>query len=499
MTAALPPMVCARCARVLKWRAAYHWPEGHICVTCHTWALETYGVCAGCRVHRMTPGIAADGGRLCTGCAGIPGHSYFCLRCGAEGRRQREGVCARCILTDRLNELLDDGSGQVRAELLPLFEALRGMTRPRSGLTWTGSAHVQTMLTSLARGEVALSHDGLDQLTPWRSVAYLRDLLMDNGVLPTVDRQLILFQRWLREWLTTITDTEQRKLLERFATWHTMRKLRTTAARHPLSPGSIATAREGLRQPAKFLLWLADRGRSIGQCQQADLEAWYATPMISRRTTTAFLRWCIDNRTMPRLHIPHRSTANPAPISQRRRIALIRRALTDDGVPLRARVATLLMLLYAQPISRILRLTTDDVIHDDDQVLLRLGTPPSPVPEPFAGLLLEHLASRENTTTATNPNGNWLFPGRRAAHPLHPDTLGGQLNTLGITTLPARTATIRQLVLQAPAPVVAGMLGYHHETTTKLATDAGSPWSNYAAGDHTPSQPRVPRPRTPTT
>jgi hypothetical protein len=73
--------------------------------------------------------------------------------------------------------------------------------------------------------------------------------------------------------------------------------------------------------------------------------------------------------------------------------------------------------------------------------------------------------------------------------PLHPATLGKQLSALGITTLHARTATIRQLVLQAPAPVVAGMLGYHHETTTKLATDAGSPWSKYAPGDHTRSQP----------
>lgn len=499
MTSAAPPMVCARCSRVLKWKAPHHWPEGHICVTCHTWALETYGICAGCGVHRMTPGIAADGGRLCTGCAGMPGRSYFCLRCGDEGRRHREGVCARCVLTDHLNELLDDGSGRVRAELLPLFEALRSMVRPRSGLTWINKAHVQTMLRSLARGDVELSHDGLDQLTPWRSVAYLRDLLMDNGVLPAADRQLILFQRWLREWLATITDTEQRRLLERFATWHTLHKLRATAARHPLSPGSTATARDGLRQSAKFLLWLADRGRTIGQCRQADLDAWYGTPEISRRTTNAFLHWCVTNRTLTRLRIPYQRTENPAPISQNRRIALIRRAVTDDAVPLRARVVTLLMLLYAQPVSRIMRLTTDDVIHDGDQVLLRLGTPPSPVPEPFASLLLKHVASRENTTTATNPNGAWLFPGRRAGQPLHPATLGKQLATLEITTLHARTATIRQLVLQAPPSIVAGMLGYHVVHTEAVAVQAGGTWKHYAPGDHTRSLPRIPKPRTPTT
>ncbi|MEV6637325.1 hypothetical protein AB0M54_41990 [Actinoplanes sp. NPDC051470] len=71
---------------------------------------------------------------------------------------------------------------------------------------------------------------------------------------------------------------------------------------------------------------------------------------------------------MPRLNIPHQRTENPAPISQHRRIGLIRRAITDDAIPLRARVVTLLMLLYAQPISRVMRLTTDDVIRDGNQV-----------------------------------------------------------------------------------------------------------------------------------
>ncbi|MGH3711798.1 MAG: hypothetical protein ACRDRQ_27720 [Pseudonocardiaceae bacterium] len=47
-----------------------------------------------------------------------------------------------------------------------------------------------------------------------------------------------------------------------------------------------------------------------------------------------------------------------------------------------------IVLLYAQRVSRIVRLTVDDVIRDGDQILLRLGEPPSPVPTPFAELLL---------------------------------------------------------------------------------------------------------------
>jgi hypothetical protein len=45
-------------------------------------------------------------------------------------------------------------------------------------------------------------------------------------------------------------------------------------------------------------------------------------------------------------------------------------------------------------------------------------------------------------------------------------------------------AALRQLVLQAPAPVIATMLGYSHEGTAQVAAEVGSPWSRYAPGDH---------------
>jgi len=33
---------------------------------------------------------------------------------------------------------------------------------------------------------------------------------------------------------------------------------------------------------------------------------------------------------------------------------------------------------------------------------------------------------------------------------------------------------------------VAQALGYNHSTTTPVATEAGTPWSRYASGDHSP-------------
>ena len=152
--------------------------------------------------------------------------------------------------------------------------------------------------------------------------------------------------------------------------------------------------------------------------------------------------------------------------------------------PLQDRVAAVFVLLYAQPLTRITRLSTDDIQHEDGKVLVRLGDPPSPVPAPFDGMLLDYLGQRPNTKTATNPDALWLFPGRRAGQPMTPEALAPRLRHLGFPTRPGRTAAIRQLVLQAPAPVIARMLGYNDDHTTRIAEASGGTWRHYAPGDH---------------
>ena len=129
-------------------------------------------------------------------------------------------------------------------------------------------------------------------------------------------------------------------------------------------------------------------------------------------------------------------------------------------------------------------LTLDDVIHDGNQVLLRLGEPPSPVPGPIADLLLNWIGNRDNMNTATNRNPRWLFPGRRAGQPMHPDALAALVNNLGIPTVAGRASAIRQHVLEMPAPVVADALGYHPVTTAKLAAQAAGTWSRHTPRGH---------------
>ena len=58
----------------------------------------------------------------------------------------------------------------------------------------------------------------------------------------------------------------------------------------------------------------------------------------------------------------------------------LHRFLTEDQIALCIRIAASLVLLHAQPVSRLVRLTTRVAIDDNGEVSLRLGSPPTPVP-----------------------------------------------------------------------------------------------------------------------
>jgi hypothetical protein len=479
---------CCRCGR--RRHKAGSWPDGHVCRTCSDRAVQTRGACPGCGQERALPGRRpGDGAAICTDCAGFS-RSFACSRCGFEGKLHGGRLCTRCAFADRITEVLDDGSGRIRPELVPLAGSLLAMDNPLSGLTWlyrrrdrAGSA--SDLLRRLARGEAELTHEGLRALQPWRAAAHLRDLLMACGVLPAIDRQVCGFERWLAVHLEGIADEGHVQVVRRFATWDVLPRLRAQAEKKPISTAARRHADEQVKRATAFLRWLSERGLTLRDCQQADIDAWHAeNNQHARHVTRAFLQWCMTSGLTGRFELPASEAGHTAPMSDEDRVAHLGRVLTVGDLPLRTRAAAAIVLLYAQPASRIVRLSLDDVIRDGDEVLLRLGEPPSPVPEPVAGLLADWISSRTNMRTATNRDSPWLFPGRRADQPMDPDYLTALIRGIGIPTTAGRASAIRQQVLEMPSPVVADALGYHPATTARLAAQTAATFSRYAPGDH---------------
>jgi hypothetical protein len=475
----MPTSQCVRCRRQVD-RHEVTWPEGRLCKRCYQRATRIHGVCPGCLQQRLLPGLDPQQQPICTDCAGIP-RDFHCIRCGEEDDPHRARLCARCCLRDDLADLLDDGTGRVRPELRALYEAICGQPRPRSAMIWLRNPQVHEPLRAMARGELAIGHTSFDQHPSPKTAMHLRELFMRHGLLEPRDRFLLLFQQWLDRKLETIADPEHRRLLQLFATWHHLRRLREQATDGTLRNGPVHTAKQELTVAGQFLAFLADRGRSPATCRQADVDAWLATGPTTRSTARTFVRWGVRNKHLPRLDFPYRRARVRPILGQQERLSLLRELLDNDQRPLPYRVAAILLLLYAQPITRISRLTIDHVTTGDDGVWITFDADPVPVPEPFADVVRRHLHARPNMMTASNQGSTWLFPGYRPGQPLHPGHLMSKLRDSGIHLLGARNAALREFVLEMPPPMVAHALGYSPQVTEQHAEDAGRTWVTYAA------------------
>ncbi|WP_348273568.1 recombinase XerD [Rhodococcus sp. ZPP] len=460
-------------------RIRARWPDGAICGTCFYAAMRTHGSCTICGLERLLPGrLDSHDGPICGLCAGIT-DDLACSRCGVEAEHYRRSLCARCALRDDVTELLiidaaDPGT------MTALVEGLCRDERPESLITWMRPAQMREILRRLAVGDIAMSHEGIDELGHGLRVTHLRGLLEHHGLLPERDAYLARFEHWLRVKFDAIGEAAVRQPVEQFATWHHLRRIRAISATGSSTRGPVHAAKQEITETIKFLDWLLQaHGRVASTCNQRDVDEWLIGGPTTRHNIRTFFVWALRARVNTTILINHRSARSSPTITQDQRIAWLRELLTGNSESLPYRIAGTLLLLYAQPIARIASHRTTDILLAPDGPYLALGTHPAPIPTPFADMLTEHLAQRPNLHAVRDGDSEWLFPGRTPGSHLHPNTIMNRLRTLGIDLLGARTTAIRTLVSEVPAPIVADMLGYSQQITHLHAAETSQPWPRY--------------------
>ena len=458
--------------------SGWHWPDGYVCVSCARRGVRRRGRCPGCGVDRPLPGVSPGGEPVCGGCAGI-GTSFVCAGCGNEGELWFAHTCLRCSLRRRAGEVMADATGEVPAVLVPLHEAIAAMADAWAGLIWLQSTAVRARLAALATGAVPVSHEGLDQLASGAGREYLRELLMTHRVLPSRDKYLLAFERWTSTRLASVDDEADRRLIRLYLRWRHQRDLTARADAGPLSAATVATARFRVNAGIRLLTWLHTRGETLDECTQAGLDGWYACAS-NPHAADDFLTWAIRHRHCPRLQLPPRKKAGPTKGSESERARLLARLLADGTLDLDVRVAGCLVLLLAQPPTRIVELTVERIEARDEEVWIRLDRHPLPLPTPVARLVVELSAARRNMMTAGHPNSPWLFPGQAPGQHLGAKQLTARLARVGVRS-PARHAALDALVAEVPAPLLAEALGYHPKTVTLRAGALGTDWASYAA------------------
>lgn len=371
--------------------------------------------------------------------------------------------------------MLGDNNGRIPAELEPFVTMLRDDPRGETTRSWLYNLRAAELLTAVGSGRLELSHEALTAWPHATAARYLRHRLIVCGLLPPVDRCVVDTEVWLHRRLAQMVEHPHERVLRQFALWHQLPRLRSTAAIRPLRSTAKFYVTEQFTQAQYFLTWLCHQGIDPAALAQAQLDTWYATHRVHQRhRIRGFLLWAASAGHLPRGLTAHQVSFKPGTaITQQRRLALLRRFVIDDTGLLATRVAACLLLLYAQPVSRIHRLTTTDLIDDGAELLIRFGDPPVPVPEPFASSL------RELAAAARSSEPGWLFPGKYAGQSLAYATAAKRLREIGIPLTEARVSALRQLVLQAPAPVVADALGFHQTSAARQVANAGGTWSRY--------------------
>lgn len=476
--------VCDECGTIgpLNARADGRTGAGkNLCVRCYRHPARECGTCG--RTRRVALKATATSPDICPTCYQAP--FIDCTVCGqhALGRRTtRNGNawCFGCQATDHIDRLLAGPDGSIADGIKNVRDVLVATGRPRSVLSnWRGIESL-SLLAKLACQPDQLSHELLDAEGDRFSVGYLRALLVAAGSLPERDEYAIRLRRFAARVIDEVADPQHRQVLSRYARWHVV--ARAKPDRHgQLSPATADRCRREIRAAQRFLGHLERRGRTVDDCAQADLDSWLAN---GRSRQMGFPRWLLDYGHLPGLVLPDAvPAAGPhGQVDQEEHWALIRRMLHDSAsASVEDRAAACLVLLYAQPVSRIVALTNDDLDVTDDGTYLRLGPEPLLLLPPLDALITSLPIAKPFGAASTLADERWLFPGKWAGHHQHPTSLMGRLNGLGITTRASRNTALIHLAATVPPAVFADLIGISVSAATRWAEYAGSNWTTYAA------------------
>lgn len=499
---------CARCGQ--RRRVAVRTPDGPLCQACRPLPVLDCSVCGRekpCEISRATgrPWCAAcqKRWRRCAGCGtmaavygGVPGRPLCarcvnpdpgfwdrCPQCRETWVLSTRCPCQRCILGRDAREFLANEDGEVRPDLEPLLRAITEAERPDTAITWLRQAGVREILSAIGRHDKPVTHEALDKMPPGKTLAHLRSILVATGILPGRDERVLRLERWISDTAGRRDDPAERRVLHSYATWHHLRKLRTRLRDAPATRLQVNNVRNHVTAAADFLDWLAARGLTLGSCRQGDLDCRNSTQASYRSETSHFIRWAVKNRHARDLTAGAIRWSGPqGPHDTEKRWDDARRLLNDETLATQDRVAGLLLLLYAQQITAITTLTTDDVRDDGDTVSIMLGTSPVDLPPPLDELVRELAAARRGHAAIGRPDVTpWLFAGGRPGQPITDDALGSRLKKIGMSPLQDRCTALFALATEVPASILARMLGIHIAVAVQWQRATSGDWGSYAA------------------
>jgi hypothetical protein len=394
-------------------------------------------------------------------------------------------LCQPCALAVDLDQHLgpvDD----LPTPLVAVRAAIAAADNPTRVRHWLRTSNAGRVLAGLADGTMALTHEALDTHAPGdRGINYLRALLVASDALALEDRTIHRFEDFARALLDTIVaGPGDRTALTGWLRWQILPRLRHRAESGQSMAHSANNARRSFRQASLLITRLANRGRTLQTCRQADLDDWFSTGGDSVWQARPFLTWAkARGHVGTGVSIPTTPRRNPRPVlDDRKRWAIARQLVTDTTLNDADRVAGALLVLYGQPLSRIAAVTTGDIHPSSDgTTIVELAGHPMPLHEPFVTLIGQLPQRGTHGMSDQIHRTGWLFPGRQADRHISPNALGVRLRRIGIEARTMRNSARAQLATEIPPALLGEIIGVNATTATRWAALTAGNWTDYAA------------------
>ncbi|RZL75047.1 MAG: site-specific integrase [Rhodococcus sp. (in: high G+C Gram-positive bacteria)] len=472
-----PEVLCGVCGRTGKGGISRATGQP-MCDRCR----ERWAQCSRCGASASLKGGTLDE-PLCARC--VNPDPAFWQRCGTCGITWQltPAECARCSLDRKLREIFTAADGASSSQLDQLREVLVQVDRPDHAMDWLNKTDVRTTLHAVASSRHTITHEALDAMPPSGTLAHLRSMLVAADALPSRDELLAALERWIDQAVAERKLSEHQRVLHGYAVWHHLRRLRGRLDGQPASHQQVKNIRRHVADAVAFLDWLDTRGLTLASCTQTELDQWLAGSPRQASRSANFVRWAITHRHASRLTAPATRWTGPSgPLDQDRRWADARRLLHDNTCPVADRVAGLLILLYAQKLSAISTLTTQQVRNEEGRTLLVLGSRPIVLPAPLDSLVNELANTRRTPGSGLiDVPSTWLFPGRWPGRPLTEEALARRLRALGLSPRQSRNTALFTLATEVPAAILAKTLGIHIKAATQWQKISNGDWTAYAA------------------
>ncbi len=449
------PQACEQCGQMDLFLNSIDTPEGsrRVCAGC--WRKSRgYVCCAVCRKYRPQAGQFPDGRPLCKDCFQSGGKPFVCPQCGQEGFRFSSTRCTDCYDRERLTKKIDLSAillrqAWVKDAWLAFGDSLRTRMPPEKAVM-----RLERYFVLFARLDAEFSR--ASEITPeallktvggrdgLRRFAVPYGFLVKCNAVPEMTRTLLddtAEQMRQRDMLTHISGQWYAPVLQRFHD-----NLLALHARYSDRGWKGKDSRLKLRTVTQYLrvatsfCQMADQ-QGVGMVQQITpnhLDAFQAEHRGSKESIRAFVRH-LNRReklfTKLKVITVHQDLPEGVFLSRDRYLALLKAWLSPSDETLREALTGLLMMLYAQPVNKVVALRLSALTEGPDgRYRIALAKTEIALDPNVSAVLRRWLELRKTIMPLDDAQTNpFLFPGRRYGEHITTSAVTYWLRKAGVT------------------------------------------------------------------